>query len=212
MITKQVEDYLKSLIPARSKEVEQIEAYAKEHEVPIMDLVGMESLLHQLKLINSKRILEIGAAIGYSSIRMAQALPEASIITIERDQERYDQALINISTVNLSNQIEVKFGDALDLVQILESEPLFDVLFIDAAKGQYQRFFEMYGQFVKKGGVIFSDNVLFRGLVAEEDIDNKRLRNLASKIQRYNKWLMEHPDYETRILPVGDGLAVSIKK
>lgn len=212
MIDKQVEAYLTSLVPTRGEKVEAIEGFAAEHHVPIMDLVGMESLLQQLKLIKPKRILEIGTAIGYSSIRMAQTLPGASIITIERDQERYDQALSNIAAVNLSNQIEVKFGDALDLVQILESEPLFDVLFIDAAKGQYQRFFDRYGQFVKKDGVIFSDNVLFRGLVAQEDIDNKRLRSIASKIKSYNKWLMDHSDYETRILPVGDGLAISIKK
>jgi predicted O-methyltransferase YrrM len=212
MINKQVEDYLKSLVPTRDKRVEEIEEYAKLHQVPIMDLVGMESLLQQMKLHEPKRILEIGTAIGYSAIRMVQALPSATVITIERDQERYEQALKNITSLGLSDRIDVRFGDALDLAQTLESEPLFDVLFIDAAKGQYQRFLDIYGQFVNQGGVIYSDNVLFRGLVAEDDIDNKRLRTIAKKIKSYNEWLMNHQDYETRILPVGDGLAVSIKR
>ncbi|NEU31588.1 O-methyltransferase [bacterium LRH843] len=211
MIDQQVEDYLKSLIPARGEKIENMEAYALEHNVPIMDLVGMESLLQQMKLINPKRILEIGSAIGYSAIRMATTFPEAVIVTMERDEVRFEQALANISNLKLTNQIEVKFGDALELSETLESEPPFDVLFIDAAKGQYKRFLTMYGQFVKKGGVIFSDNVLFRGFVAK-DVDDKRLRNLANKIHGYNEWLMSHQEYDTRILPVGDGLAVSIKK
>jgi len=211
MINEQVEIYLKSLAPSRGEEVERIELYAQEHQVPIMDLVGMESLLQLLKLHQPKRILEIGTAIGYSAIRMAQALPDAEILTIERDQVRYDEAIKNINALNLRDRIKVKFGDALDLAQILESAPLFDVLFIDAAKGQYQRFFDLYGRFVKAGGVIYSDNVLFRGLVADEHIDHKRLRKMAEKINGYNQWLMNHQGYDTRILPVGDGLAVSIK-
>lgn len=141
MINNQVEDYLKSLTPTRGELVEKIEQYAKKNQVPIMDLVGMESLLQQLRLQKPKRILEIGAAIGYSAIRMAQALPDVQIVTIERDEERFHEAKRNIVELGLTNQIQVTFGDALDLAQTLESEPLFDVLFIDAAKGQYQRFF-----------------------------------------------------------------------
>ncbi|MDV2883581.1 O-methyltransferase [Alkalihalophilus pseudofirmus] len=212
MINNQVENYLKSLVPKRTPFVMEMEAYAKEHQVPIMDLVGMESLLWQLKLIQPERILEVGAAIGYSAIRMAQELPNATIITIERDEVRYKQAVENIEKNELSDRIEVRFGDALDLAQILESEPLFDVLFIDAAKGQYQRFLDLYGKMIKPNGVVFSDNVLFRGLVAEDEIEEKRLRSIARKLRTYNEWLMQHPDYDTRILPVGDGLAISIKK
>ncbi|MEC2072153.1 O-methyltransferase [Alkalihalophilus marmarensis] len=212
MINNQVENYLKSLVPKRTQLVMEMEAYAKEYQVPIMDLVGMESLLWQLKLIQPERILEVGAAIGYSAIRMAQELPNATIVTIERDEVRYKEALANIKKNELSDRIEVRFGDALDLAQILESEPLFDVLFIDAAKGQYQRFLDLYGKMIKPNGVVFSDNVLFRGLVAEDEIEEKRLRSIARKLRTYNEWLMQHPDYDTRILPVGDGLAISIKK
>src|SRR5690606_22365768 len=108
MIDERVEMYLTSLIPPRIREIEQIEEYAKEHHVPIMDLVGMESLLQQLKIIQPKRVLEIGTAIGYSAIRMAQALPDAKIVTIERDKERYEEALSNIAKLNVVDQIDVK--------------------------------------------------------------------------------------------------------
>lgn len=212
MINKEVEKYLKSLVPSRGDEIEQIEEFAQVNEVPIMDLVGMESLLQLLKLHQPRRILEIGTAIGYSAIRMASALPETEILTIERDQDRYEEAIKNINKLNLANRIDVRFGDALELAEKLESEPLFDVLFIDAAKGQYQRFFDLYSKFVRSGGVIYSDNVLFRGLVAKEDIDNKRLKNLAKKIDGYNQWLIELEGFETRVLPVGDGLAISLKQ
>ncbi|MDQ0205449.1 O-methyltransferase [Alkalicoccobacillus murimartini] len=212
MFDQKTTDYLVALTPKRSELLEQMEAYAEEHGVPIMDLVGIESLLQLLQLHSPKRILEIGTAIGYSAIRMAEVLPEAEIVTIERDSERAAVARTNIKEANLSNRIHLIEDDALNVVEILEKMPLFHVLFIDAAKGQYQRFFDQFSPLLAPGGIIFSDNVLFRGLVAEQDIESKRLSKLAGKINAYNQYLMEHPDFHTRILPIGDGLAVSIKK
>ncbi|MCK0470920.1 O-methyltransferase [Halalkalibacter sp. APA_J-10(15)] len=208
---EQLETYVKSLIPRRDSIVEEMERQAERDHVPIMDIIAMEFLLQQLKLMKPERILEIGTAIGYSAIRMSQATG-ATVVTIEREEQRYEQALENIQRVELESKIHVWFGDALNLVEKLESLPHFDVLFIDAAKGQYQRFFELYEPYVKRGGVIFSDNVLFRGLVAEAEVESKRLRNLTEKIKTYNSWLMAHPRYDTRIVPVGDGLAISIKR
>ncbi|KGA98014.1 SAM-dependent methyltransferase [Alkalihalobacillus alcalophilus ATCC 27647 = CGMCC 1.3604] len=212
MIDEKIEAYLKKLAPRRGEKIEAIEAYALEHDVPIMDLVGMECLLQQLKLVQPKRILEIGTAIGYSAIRMATSLPEVTVVTIERDEPRYLEAKKNVSDLGLTERIQIHFGDALDIFESLEPEADFDVLFIDAAKGQYQRFFDLYSQKVRSGGIIFSDNVLFRGLVTEVEVESKRLRGMVKKLQRYNESLMLHPDYDTRILPVGDGLAISIKK
>ncbi|KMK75749.1 O-methyltransferase [Alkalihalobacillus pseudalcaliphilus] len=212
MMEEKVIHYIENIIPARGQAVEMIEAYAKEHEVPIMDLVGMESLLQQLRLFQPRRVLEIGTAIGYSAIRMALALPEATIVTIERDEVRYQEAKKNIGKLELEDRIHLYYGDALDVYNQLGNEGEFDALFIDAAKGQYQRFFDLYSQMLGERGVIFSDNVLFRGLVAEKEVDNKRLRGMVKKLQKYNATLMNHPDYQTSILPVGDGLAISIKK
>lgn len=209
MIPNQLTDYLESLIPERDKLLQEMEQYAKEHQVPIMELVGIEALLQILRLFQPKTVLEIGTAIGYSAIRMAKALPATNIITIERDGERYEKALYFIKQAGLSDRIHVHYGDALELAEELADKSQYDAIFIDAAKGQYTRFFELYTKALRSQGVVISDNVLFRGLVAKTDIDNKRLGSLTEKIKTYNKWLIDHPGFDTAILPVGDGIAIS---
>ncbi|WP_404443922.1 O-methyltransferase [Sutcliffiella horikoshii] len=206
--------YLNILTPPRNELVSNMEKLAEKENVPIMDLVGMETLLQLLRLSMPKRILEIGAAIGYSAIRMAQALPEVSIVTIERDEQRYLQAKAHIGQAGLEDRIELIFGDALEVLDQVEKEAPFDFIFVDAAKGQYERFFTMYETLLNQDGIIITDNVLFRGMVAEdhEALEPKRIRNLVKKIDRYNRWLMEHPAYITTILPVGDGIAISKKR
>lgn len=213
MLSNQVNGYLESLISKRDIHLEEIERYAMENNVPIMELVGIEALLQLLRLYKPKRILEIGTAIGYSAIRMAQALPSTKIVTIERDKERFDQALHFIGETNTSNQIDALFGDALELVDVIHQKGPFDCIFIDAAKGQYQRFFDSYQGILNESGVIITDNVLFKGLVANQDeIESKRIRSLVKKIKSYNEWLMNHPNFITTIVPVGDGIAISLKR
>jgi predicted O-methyltransferase YrrM len=206
--------YLNNLTPPRNELVSKMENLAEKENVPIMDLVGMETLLQLLRLSMPKRILEIGAAIGYSAIRMAQALPEVTIVTIERDEHRYMQAKAHIEQAGLQDRIQLIFGDALEVLDQVEKEAPFDFIFVDAAKGQYERFFTMYETLLNEAGIIITDNVLFRGMVAEnhESIEPKRIKNLVKKIDQYNRWLMEHPDYITTILPVGDGIAISKKR
>ncbi|UAL46263.1 O-methyltransferase [Sutcliffiella horikoshii] len=206
--------YLNTLTPQRNELVSKMEKLAEKENVPIMDLVGMETLLQLLRLSTPKRILEIGAAIGYSAIRMSQALPEVTIVTIERDEHRYLQAKAHIEQAGLQDRIQLILGDALEVLAQVEKEAPFDFIFVDAAKGQYERFFTMYETLLNEAGIIITDNVLFRGMVAEDHelIEPKRIRNLVKKIDRYNRWLMEHPDYITTILPVGDGIAISKKR
>ncbi|WP_404458722.1 O-methyltransferase [Sutcliffiella horikoshii] len=206
--------YLNTLTPQRNELVSKMEKLAGKENVPIMDLVGMETLLQLLRLSTPKRILEIGAAIGYSAIRMAQAIPEVTILTIERDEHRYLQAKAHIEQAGLQDRIQLILGDALEVSDQVEKEAPFDFIFVDAAKGQYERFFTMYETLLNEAGIIITDNVLFRGMVAEDhdSIEPKRIRNLVKKIDRYNRWLMEHPDYITTILPVGDGIAISKKR
>jgi predicted O-methyltransferase YrrM len=210
-MNEQVISYIHSLIKARNPLLNEMEEYAREHNVPIMELAGIEALLQLLRIQKPKRILEIGTAIGYSALRMAEALPGSSIVSIERDDERFQQALQFIGRSNHADQIKVIKGDALELAEAIEQHGPFDSLFIDAAKGQYLKFFELYTPFLARSGFVYTDNVLFKGLVAEEQIESKRIRNLVSKIKHYNEWLMSHEAYVTAILPVGDGLAVSQK-
>jgi len=212
LVPSNINSYIEALIPRRTSIIEEMEQYAFANHVPIMDLISAESILQLLRIIEPKRILEIGAAIGYSSIRMAEALPSTQIVTIERNQERYDKALEYFTKSQKTEQIEILFGDALELVPVAKQKGPYDVIFIDAAKGQYKRFFENYESALSDEGVIITDNVLFKGLVVEETIENRRRRQLVDKINSYNEWLMSNKNYHTTIIPVGDGVAISKKR
>ncbi len=214
LLLQNVEQYVENLIPKRTELVEEMENYAKEHVVPIMELIGIEALLQILRLHQPAHILEIGTAIGYSAIRMAEALPNAKIVTVERNEDRYKQAQLFINRAEKKEQIKTLFGDALELQADIEQNGPYDAVFIDAAKGQYQRFFEHYAPLVNKKGIIISDNILFKGHVGTDlsQIETRRKRSLIKKIDAYNVWLMKHPDFQTTILPIGDGIAISIKR
>ncbi|WP_436377037.1 O-methyltransferase [Cytobacillus sp. BC1816] len=204
--------YIEEIIPERPQLLDKMEQYAKEHNVPIMELAGIEAMLQLLRIQRPKTILEVGTAIGYSAIRMAFAVPEAKIVTIERDVKRYQLAEQYIDEARKKEQIRIIKGDALEVEEDVIKHGPYDAIFIDAAKGQYQRFFELYSRYLSYDGVIITDNVLFKGLVCEPVIENKRIRNLVKKIDVFNKWLMSHPEYHTVILPVGDGVAISKKR
>ncbi|MEC1376744.1 O-methyltransferase [Heyndrickxia oleronia] len=206
-----IHTYVESLIKERSPLFQEMEHYAQENGVPIMELAGIEVLLQLISMQKPCKILEIGTAIGYSAMRMADVLTDVQIVTIERDDERYEQAIKNIKQSQYGNKINVLKGDALEIIEEVKKFGPFDAIFIDAAKGQYMKFFELYTPFLTKDGYVYTDNVLFKGLVAEENIENKRIRNLVGKIKKYNEWLVNHEDYLTTIIPVGDGLAVSRK-
>jgi predicted O-methyltransferase YrrM len=204
--------YIEGLVPDRDSLVLEMENYAKEHHVPIMELAGIEAMLQILRIQSPKRILEIGAAIGYSALRMAQSVKEVKIITIERDPERYQQAEKFLERSEAAEQIILIKGDALEVESQISDLGPFDAIFIDAAKGQYKKFFELYSKYLSDKGIIITDNVLFKGLVCETEIESKRTLNLVKKIDGFNQWLMSNPLYHTIILPVGDGVAISKKR
>ncbi|WP_243290646.1 O-methyltransferase [Bacillus sp. FJAT-47783] len=212
MQNSKIELYIQNLLPPVDQQIRDMELYASEHQVPIMEKTAISVMLSILKLHQPHHILEIGTAIGYSAIRMVKSLPDAKVVTVERDQERYEEAIRNIQNAKLENKITTLYGDAFDLIEDIKKHGPYDVLFIDAAKGQYQRFFESFEPLLSVKAVIITDNVLFKGLVVEENIESKRIRSLVRKIKQYNEWLMNHPHYETTIIPVGDGVAVSIKR
>ena len=188
--------------------LEELENYAKEHNVPIMQKDGIDFLTSYIKKNNIKHILEIGSAIGYSAIKMALVSPDVRVTTIERDEDRYNLALKNIKKFNLEENINIIFGDAL-YVNINEK---FDLIFIDAAKSQYIKFFEKYSKNLKKGGVIITDNLSFHGLVSDESkIKSRNTRQLVHKIKKYIEYLKNNDDYETVFYDIGDGVSVSKK-
>lgn len=212
MITEELQTYIEKKIQPRNELLQEMEEFAKVDNVPIMELIGIEALLQLLRIHNPSVILEVGAAIGYSALRMSFALPKAKIITIERDENRAKRAEAFIKRAEKSSDVILVQGDALEVQEIIKAHGPFDAIFIDAAKGQYQRFFEIYTQYLNHNGIIITDNILFKGLVCQEQIENKRIRSLVKKIDGFNDWLMNHPDYDTAILPVGDGIAISKKR
>lgn len=209
-----INEYLVNLTPKRNELFSKMENYAIEHHVPIMDIIGIEALLQLLRIHNPSSILELGSAIGYSALRMSDTLPHASIVTLERNQDRIDAARSFIKEANKEHCITLIEGDALELAEKAKEHGPYDFIFIDAAKGQYVRFFERYEPLLAPEGIIISDNVLYKGEVTlpEESIGHRRRRALVRKIKHFNSWIMEHPDYHTVILPIGDGMAISKKK
>lgn len=205
--------YITTYIKKRSDFLSNMEQFAKEHHIPIMELVAIESLLQFLRMQQPKSILEIGSAIGYSAIRMAFTLPESIITTIEKDEGRFQIASSYLDQAELTSRIQLLHGDALDIDINSFSQSHYDALFIDAAKGQYQRFFDKYSPLVPSGGVIYCDNMLMHGFT-EIDIKEvpRRKRTMVRNLQHFTKWLMNHEEYETTFLPIGDGITISIKR
>lgn len=183
--------------------------YAKENNVPIIQLEGLHFLRQVIMLKNCKNILEIGTAIGYSSIQMAKL--GVNVDTIEINEVSYNIAIENIKKANLSDKINVYLEDALKID--INKLGKYDLIFIDAAKAQYINFFNKFKALLNSKGVILTDNLLFHGLVLEkESIESRNLRQLVKKIDNYNSWLMEQNDFDTTIYNIGDGIALSIKK
>ncbi|GGH68406.1 caffeoyl-CoA O-methyltransferase [Compostibacillus humi] len=203
-------NYIQSLLPAKEQWVAELEKTAIEERIPIMDTESLHFLLQLIRMKEPKNILEIGTAIGYSALRMAAASPGSHIVTIEKDENRYVQAKENVERLQKNEQIEIIPGDALEIMESLaKEERLFDVIFIDAAKGKYRQFFQLATPILAPKGIIISDNVLFRGFVLEGAAVPARYKNLVNKLKQYNKWVMSHPSFHTSILPIGDGVAVS---
>ena len=187
----------------------EIEIYAKENRVPIMMKDGIEYLCNYIKENNIKNILEIGSAIGYSAIKMALVSPDIKILTIEKDEDRYNLAVENIKKFNLDNQIEIILADALNTN--IEGE--FDLIFIDASKGNNINFFNKYSANLSKYGIIITDNLFFHGLVQDENlIQTKNQRSIVRKIKEFITFLDTNTEFVTEYISVGDGISISKRK
>ncbi len=207
------DSYIEAHLQEKSAFIQNMEDYARENHVPIMGSRAIDTFIGILSLQNPKRFLEIGSAIGYSSIRIAEAFPEIEITTIERNTGRYEKAIEYIEASDVSSQIQIIQADALELSIEENLEGPYDALFIDAAKGQYQRFFEKYSPLIKPGGVIYCDNMFMHGMVLQEDQElPRRKRTMIRNLRSFMAWIMPHEDYNATLLPVGDGLLIAIKK
>ena len=190
--------------------INEMENYAIENNVPIIQKDSILYIINYIKEHNVKTILEIGSAIGYSAILMASASSDIKLTTIERDESRYMECLKNIKKSELDKRITVVYQDALE---VNLSGVSYDLIFIDAAKGQNINFFEKYKNFLNKDGVIITDNINFHGLVGKsESIESKNLRELVQKIENYIEYLKDSDEFTSEFLDIGDGLSVSTRK
>lgn len=206
-----ISDYLRNLLPEKETWEKLMEQQAANENIPIMEPESMAFVNRLIRLQRPRTILEIGTAIGYSALQMHRAHPEAEIVTIERDSHLYNQAKQHISTLQKKDSIHVIHGDALEILSDLRGQA-FDAVLIDAAKGQYKHFFEQIEPLLNERALVISDNVLFKGYVAEGANTNKRYKKLAEKIHAFNIWLSGKKQYDTSIVPIGDGVAISLKK
>ena len=172
--------------------------------------VGYIIYLSILKKNNIKNILEVGTAIGYSAIMMCGVSDSIKVTTIERDEKRYLEAIKNIKKTGLEDRIHLIYNDALNV----KLDEKYDLIFIDAAKAQNRKFFEMFERNLVDNGTIITDNMNFHGLVDKdvEVIKSRNLRQLVRKIKEYRVFLEKNNKYETDFLDIGDGMAVSVKK
>ncbi len=188
--------------------LDKLEQTAIKNNIPIMSKDGINYLINFIKENKVKTILEIGTAIGYSAIKMAFIDPEIKIVTIERDQNRYNEAIVNVKEFGLEKQIDVILADALEI----DITSKFDLVFIDAAKAQYIKFFEKFKHNLNKHGIIVSDNLNFHGLVNSDKTDlSRNLRNLVLKIEKYIQFLENNIEFKTKFINIGDGISISRK-
>ena len=190
--------------------LDNIKQKALENHIPII----MDDTLKVIDKILTKnkpmKILEIGTAVGYSAICFSKYLDEnGQIDTIERDVERVVEARENIRNLNLTDKINIYEGDAVEILPTLNEK--YDIVFIDAAKGKYPFFLNQALRMIKPNGIIFADNILYKGYVMS-DYNKHKQRTAVRNLREYVKEVTENPNIETEILEVGDGLAISYYK
>ena len=203
-------EYIRSLYPPKNDLFQEMEELARAEDIPIIEPETAKLLQLLLKLHRPKRILEIGTAIGYSAIVMMDALKgEANIYTIERDPRMIRQAKDFFARSGYTG-FHLLEGDAKDIMQELSME--YDFIFMDAAKAQYQNFFALGSYLLSKGGLIVSDNVLFRGMVASGELVERRKITIVKRLRTYLSDITQREGYSTSVIPIGDGVAVTLKE
>ncbi len=189
----------------------EMEEYARGRHIPVIQRESARLLEVLCTLSKPKKILEIGTAIGYSSIQLARVIDGPGFLdTIELDEDRADEADGYIRRAGLDRIIRVLRGDAAQVMQCLEHP--YDFIFLDAAKGQYPEFLPHCLRLLNSGGLLVSDNILYRGMVAKEGFIEHKHRTITVRLKAYIDALMTDEGLLTSIIPIGDGMAVSIKR
>ena len=212
IVNERIVSYIHSLETTNSPLLDEMERFAVDNYVPIIRK-EMESFLRTMVTIKQpKRILELGCAIGYSAILMSEYMPkDCKIVTIENYDKRIPIAKEYISRADRGNDIELIFGDALEVMPTLEGS--FDFVFMDAAKAQYINFLPHVLKLLDKGGILIADNVLQEGdLVESKFTVTRRNRTIHKRIREFLYEVKHSEVLETSLVPIGDGITLSVKR
>lgn len=192
------------------KEIRELKKEALNNNVPIMLDEGIDFLIDYINKNNKTNILEVGTAIGYSAIMMALSNPNIKITSIERDRERYLEAVKNIKRFNMEDRITLIFNDALEV----KTKDIYDLIFIDAAKSKNEEIFLHFENNLAKCGAVITDNINFHGYVKQElsEINSRNIRGLVKKIRSYISFLETNKKYKTIFYDIGDGVSVTEKR
>lgn len=192
--------------------LKKMEEFAKEHKVPIINEEGRKVFIDIIKKYQPQNVLEIGTAIGYSALLTSYyGAKQTKIISLELDEERAKQAQAFINQSVYKDNIKIILGDAGENITKLNSNEKFDMVFIDAAKGQYPDYLTKIIPLLAKNGIIVADNVLFRGYVLSEEKPPRRYKTIVKRLREYINMVSDKNKFITEIFEHGDGLALSRK-
>ena len=190
--------------------VEQLRAEALERGIPVADEETLNFLLLMLTTTKPDRILEIGTAVGLSSVAMLQALPNARLTTIELEEERYLEAKKNFADFKVADRVNAYLGDAGEILSMMDGQ--FDFVFLDGPKAQYEKYLFDLKRLMKKGALLFADDVLLYGWVSGEEPTPQKRHSIVDKIKSYLETITSDKEFITSVLNVGDGVALSVYK
>ncbi|QGU95283.1 methyltransferase domain-containing protein [Clostridium bovifaecis] len=204
-------DYIRSLIKSEVGILKELEDFAEKEHVPIVQKEVGNFLKFMVMSKKPKKILELGTAIGYSAILMSTASNnKCDITTIERDKGMIDIAKNNIIKYNFQDKINILEGDCLEVLSTLNEK--YDMIFMDAGKGHYSEFFPHCMRLLNDNGIIIADNVLFRGMVAADELVQRRKITIVKRMRNYLDMVSRDGDLITSVIPMGDGIAITTRR
>lgn len=204
-------DYLNQTLPKSHGLLGELEDYAEKHLTPIIQKEVRCLLDSILTYKKPTRILEVGTAIGYSAIFFAMHTDDdGEVITLERDADYIERAKNNISKSDVSHKIKIIEGDAVDTITSVDGE--FDLIFLDANKSKYRYYFDVMFPKLKEGGLLICDNILYKGMVSNDYLLPRKHNTIVRALRDFLPFLANHPQLSTSIIPIGDGVTISVKR
>lgn len=210
IVDKLVEGYIRDMLPENKGIIKEMEEFARDNNIPIVHPEVAKFLDVIIKISKVKSILEVGTAIGYSALIFSRAMGnEGKIVTIEKREDMYNLAKNNIKKAGQKDNIDILLGDGREVLPQIEGK--FDMIFLDAAKGHYQKFLLSCIDRLNDNGIIVSDNVLYKGMVASNQYVVRRKITIVKRMRKYLNYISNHPRLTTSIIPIGDGVALTYK-